>query len=72
MPRLLQRQTVTVNSVPDHVRLVQLPQKAVKTGPHGYESRLLLLPDTEDEIVPNTAAIALFAQLVHMIPYDLL
>jgi hypothetical protein len=68
--RLLQQQTVTVDGVPDHVRLVQLPQKAVKTGPHGYESRLL--PDTEDEIVPNTAAIPLSAQLVHMIPYDLL
>lgn len=33
--------------------------------------RLLLLPDAEDEVVPNAAAVTLLSQLLHMIPYDL-
>ncbi|KAJ5302194.1 hypothetical protein N7508_007057 [Penicillium antarcticum] len=71
VPRLLQQQTVTVDGVPDYVRVAQFENKASMTAGPRSDSRLHLLPDAEDEIVPNAAAITLFSQLIHMIPCDL-
>jgi hypothetical protein len=71
VPRHLQQQTVTVGGVHDSIRLAQAAQQVECTRAHEYNSRAANLPDAEDEIVPNAAAITLFSQLLQMTPCNI-
>ncbi|KAJ6124482.1 hypothetical protein N7471_011799 [Penicillium samsonianum] len=51
--------------------MLELPNRSSRTTALGFDLRLLLLPDAEDEVVPNVAAVTLLSQLLHMIQCDL-
>ncbi|KAJ5551639.1 hypothetical protein N7535_000416 [Penicillium sp. DV-2018c] len=59
VPRKLQEQTVTVRGVPDHIRMLQLASRSSRTTAQLDLPPHLLLPDAEDELIPNAAAVTL-------------
>lgn len=71
VPRKLQQQTVTVDGVHDDFRLALSAQQVENTRAHEYNSRQANIPDAEDEIVPNVAAITLLSQLLQMTPCNI-
>jgi hypothetical protein len=70
VPRMLQQQTATVRATPDIIRMQQLSSRSSRTTAR-FDPPLHLLPDAEDEVVPNAAAVTLLSQLLHMLPCDL-
>jgi hypothetical protein len=69
VPLILQQQISTVQGVPDKDRLVQFPNplSGLRT-PGERDPRASQLPDAEDEMVVNAAAVTLLQALLHLTP----